>query len=251
MRHKLGKETLASHEAKRQQCLGAADVKNFRRYIKAARDKESTFKADIQKMMKRLSAMGLEMSKKDDVTSDMQMRIEELTRMSSEAIKHQDDMRHQNEGLSNVVTELTIGDSPFSHHFQLASSHPPDHTGFESSHLDPCLPPPPLSPPSPALEAACETELQLRSQCQSLQKANTASHEQIAQIQSIMTFQRNEAQSTKNLLAREKAMRKQAERNAQIASQVAPGSIKQSVNSLQPPPKLFEGDEGSEVSVAE
>ena len=46
MRFKLGHEQLVAHEAKRQQCLGAADAKNFRRYIKSARDKEANFKAD-------------------------------------------------------------------------------------------------------------------------------------------------------------------------------------------------------------
>ena len=116
VRYRLGKETLASQEAIRQQCLGATDVKNFRRYIKAARDKEAKFKVDIQNLQKRLSAIGLEMSKKDDKSSEMQGRIEELTRMSSEAIKHQDDMRHQNEGLTNIVTELTVGQCIFFFH---------------------------------------------------------------------------------------------------------------------------------------
>jgi hypothetical protein len=46
VRFKLGHEQLVAHEAKRQQCLGAADAKNFRRYIKSARDKEANFKAD-------------------------------------------------------------------------------------------------------------------------------------------------------------------------------------------------------------
>lgn len=32
-------------------------------------------------------------------------------RMSGEAIKHQDDMKQQNDGLSNIVTELTNGKS--------------------------------------------------------------------------------------------------------------------------------------------
>jgi hypothetical protein len=46
VRFRLGHEQLVAHEAKRQQCLGAADAKNFRRYIKSARDKEANFKAD-------------------------------------------------------------------------------------------------------------------------------------------------------------------------------------------------------------
>jgi hypothetical protein len=48
-----------------------------------------------------------------------------------------------------------------------------------------------------ALEAACETETQLRARATAVQKANIQAKEEISKLNALMSFQRNETQSTK------------------------------------------------------
>jgi hypothetical protein len=45
----------------------------------------------------------------DQFLDDDLLSLADPCRMSGEAIKHQDDMKQQNDALSNMVTELTNG----------------------------------------------------------------------------------------------------------------------------------------------
>ena len=106
-RHELAKSKHAAGEWRKQQRLASLDLANYRRYIKKAREKEHSLRAEMAAVNKRQIALALELAQKDESAIELKRRIEDLSRVAEETFEQQQVMQHQNDGLLDVVQQLS------------------------------------------------------------------------------------------------------------------------------------------------